>query len=284
MSTPVADPDGTTSETPVEPTPSAPSGGAMRARKHRRRLISGYPRRAQRTPKESALAFLREVVIVVVGALLISFLVRTFLLQPFAVPSESMENTLLAGDKITVSKWGVKPQRGDVVVFEDFARWLKRDPAPRAPWQVAMETIGLLPDSSENHLVKRIIGMPGDTVKCCDSEGRVTVNGQPLDEKDYLYPGVSPSDFPFTVVVPIDRVFVMGDHRNRSSDSRCHLRELGKDAFVPIDKIVGPVSSILLPLNRFTLLKRPATFDRIPAPSQAPPAEPTIKLDLVTCG
>lgn len=246
--------------------------------------VKGVPRRAQRTPLETAWAVAREILIVLVGAIIISTLVRMFVVQPFAIPSESMEKTLIKGDTIAVTKLGIKPKRGDVVVFEDFGHWLTREPSKVSPVVKVLEVIGLAPDSSENHLVKRLIGMPGDTVECCDAKGRLMVNGKALDEAEYLYPGVAPSDFPFKVVVPADRVFVMGDHRNQSSDSRCHLRAMGKDAFVPLDKIVGPVGSIVLPANRFKVLKVPSTFERVPAASQAPPAEPLIQADQVTCG
>lgn len=255
--------------TPDEPRRRRPRGRAV-------------PRRAKRTPAEMAALLLKELAIVVVGAMVISFGVRTFISQPFSIPSQSMQNMLQVGDKIMVSKMGDKIQRGDVVVFEDPARWLTKAPEPRSPVVKGLEFVGLLPDASENHLVKRVIGLPGDTVQCCDAQGRIVVNGQPLDEGDYIFPGATPSDFPFKVVVPVDRVFVLGDHRNMSEDSRCHLRSKGIDAFVPMNKIVGPVSVVALPVEHFKLNKRPATFARIPV-GVAPPAEPLIEADRVTC-
>lgn len=239
-------------------------------------------------------AFVREVVFIVVGALIISTLIRAFVAQPFQIPSGSMENTLAIGDKVMVAKMP-DFSRGDVVVFEDPGSWLGSEaPEPRGPAGQVLEFLGILPDTSSNHLIKRVIGMPGDTVKCCDTQGRITVNGTALDETSYLYSDgegqVKPSDFPFEVVVPADRVFVMGDHRNESADSRCHLGDIttdglprGATAFVPIDKVVGPAVLIISPFDRWRHLTVPTTFTNVPAPTQPAPERATIKPDDVSC-
>lgn len=230
----------------------------------------------------------------VVGAIIVSSLLRMFVGQMFIIPSESMENTLLKGDRVVVQKL-THFHRGDVVVFADPGNWLSGESTEeRGPVGKFFEFVGVLPDTSTGHLIKRVIGMPGDRVKCCDSQGRITVNGQPLDEKSYLYtePGgkqVEPSEIQFEVVVPRDRIFVMGDHRDLSADSRCHLNELygseprGEVAFVPEDLVVGPAFAIAAPFDRAKRLRDPATFSKVPAPSEPAPAEAVIKPKGVTC-
>jgi signal peptidase I len=157
-----------------------------------------------------------------------------------------------------------------------------------------LEFIGLPTQSTPGHLIKRVIGMPGDKVVCCDSEGRITVNGYPLDERSYLYTGpdgeqIDPSTVRFQVVVPRDRIFVMGDHRDLSADSRCHLSDLsttqgkGQVAFVPIKLVVGPAVAIAAPFDRTKRLRRPATFDGVPSPKAPAPAEGVISPRGVTC-
>ena len=230
----------------------------------------------------------------VIGAIIVSSLLRAFVGQMFIIPSESMENTLLKGDRVVVQK--LTPfHRGDVVVFADPADWLGGEGTEeRGPLGKALEFVGVLPDTSKGHLIKRIIGMPGDRVKCCDAKSRVTVNGQPLDERSYLYSEpngdqVAPSDFPFEVVVPRDRIFVMGDHRDLSADSRCHLSDLsttekqGEVAFIPEDLVVGPAFAIVAPLDRAKRLRVPSTFAAVPPPSQPAPAVGVIKPAGVHC-
>ena len=238
--------------------------------------------------------FVRELLIVVVGALLVSSLLRAFVGQMFIIPSESMENTLLVGDRVVVQKI-TDPQRGDVVVFEDPGGWLDTEPAgDPGPLDKLLEFIGFPTASSPEHLIKRVIGMPGDRVVCCDTEGRITVNGDPLDETSYLYTDpdgvqVAPSDIEFDVTVPSGRIFVMGDHRDLSADSRCHLSDLSMDgpkgsvAFVPLDKVVGPAFAIAAPFRRAEILHRPAAFAAVPAPTEPAPAQAVIKPDDVTC-
>jgi signal peptidase I len=227
----------------------------------------------------------REFVLIVVGALIVSSILRAFVGQMFIIPSESMENTLLVGDRVVVEKL-TDVKRGDVVVFEDPGGWLGPEESGQKRGSIGrfFEVVGLLPDSSHGHLIKRLIGMPGDKVACCDSKGRLLVNGQPLDETSYLYPGDAPSQMEFQVTVPAGRVFVMGDHRSASGDSRVHLQDTGADggnqgdaAFVPMDKITGRAIMIVWPAGRWGKLGVPDTFKAVPAPGPAP-AKPSISL------
>ena len=249
---------------------------------------------ARPSPARQAARFGRELLIVIVGAIVVSSLLRAFVGQMFIIPSESMQNTLLVGDRVVVEKVTTF-HRGDVVVFSDPGGWLEGEPvADPGPLDRVLEFIGLPTQSTPGHLIKRVIGMPGDKVVCCDSQGRITVNGYPLDEHSYLYTGpdgeqIEPSAVRFQVVVPRDRIFVMGDHRDLSADSRCHLSDLsttqgkGQVAFVPIKLVVGPAVAIAAPFDRTKRLRRPATFDGVPGPKDPAPAEGGISPRGVTC-
>lgn len=237
---------------------------------------------------------IKELLIVVVGALVIAFLIRTFLGQMFLIPSGSMEHTLDINDRIAVQKV-THFKRGDIVVFKDPDHWLGDEPQTedRSPVGKALEFIGVLPNTSNEYLVKRVIGMPGDHVKCCDNEGRLTVNGQPLDERSYIFSQdgqqSKPSDQPFDVVVPRNRIWVMGDHRDDSADSRCHLSDQSMDgtsmsAFVPVDDVVGPVFAIVAPFDRATWIHIPETFGNVPAAKDPAPAAPVIRSHNDACG
>lgn len=239
--------------------------------------------------------FLKEVAIVVVGALIASTLLRLFLLQVFSIPSRSMEETLNVGDRVAVQK--VQPfQRGDVVVFRDDLEWLGNpDRFSQEPWQDLLVFIGLMPDPSANHLVKRVIGVEGDHVVCCDADDRITVNGAALDESEYLYRRADgrpdqPSAFPFDLVVPTGRVFVLGDHRSASADSRCHLHETirGEEhagGFPTVESIVGAASFTLFPFDRWRTYGTPAAFADVPAASGTAPDVPVVTVggDGTTC-
>jgi signal peptidase I len=227
----------------------------------------------------------REFVLIVVGALIVSSILRAFVGQMFIIPSESMENTLLVGDRVVVEKL-TDVKRGDVVVFEDPGGWLGPEESGQKRGSIGrfFEVVGLLPDSSHGHLIKRLIGMPGDKVACCDAKGRLLVNGQPLDEA-YLYPGDAPSQMEFQVTVPTGRVFVMGDHRSASGDSRVHLSDPGTEggtpgdaAFVPMDKITGRAVLVVWPAGRWSKLGAPDTFKSVPAAAEPPPDKPSISL------
>lgn len=207
------------------------------------------------------LAWLREIAIVVICALALSFLVRTFLVQAFYVPSPSMEDTLMPDDRILASKITTRfsgVQRGEVVVFKDPGNWLA-DPPPRSnPVRTVFEVIGLLPSSSGDDLVKRVIGIGGDRVMCCDAQGQIVLNGIGLSEP-YLKPGGGTDQLRFDVIVPAGTVFVMGDNRANSGDSRFHLSE--NNGGVPVGEVVGRVVLKIWPLSQFSTVGTPATFE-----------------------
>lgn len=243
-----------------------------------------------RSGRSGFLGFLGEFGLIVVIALILSALLRTFLVQLFVIPSSSMEHTLDIGDRAVVVK-PVDFQRGDVVVFRDPGDWLAGSTVTTSPARKVFEFLGVMPASSADHLVKRVIGMPGDHVTCCNQNGQVEVNGTALDETSYLYQtnGVMspPSDIPFDVVVPADHIFVMGDHRNDSRDSRYHLCDAtdggaeGSAAFVPVADVTGPVVAIALPFSRTTRLHTPETFESVPDADPAP-EDPIITLSPCT--
>jgi signal peptidase I len=211
----------------------------------------------------------RETALLLVLALVLAVVIKSLFVQAFYIPSPSMEPQFVKNDRILVQKvsyWGSgAPQRGDIVVFADPGGWLdsSEDPAP-SPVTSVLEKIGLYPTGG--HLVKRVIGVGGDRVTCCDAQGRVTVNGHPLDEKSYLPKGVAPSSDPFDVRVPKDHLWVMGDNRDDSADSRAHMGQPG-GGFVPDDDVVGRVFALLWPWKRAELIHRPSTFSDIPPSS-----------------
>jgi signal peptidase I len=217
---------------------------------------------------------LRESAIVIGLALLLSLIVKTWLMQAFYIPSESMENTLLIGDRVIVNKLVPSPidlQRGDVIVFDDPDHWLPVPvPIQRSPLAGALNStltfVGLLPSDEGNHLIKRVIGLPGDHVVCCDSNKKLLVNGVPLTEP-YLFPGDAPSLQFFDIRVPKGRVWVMGDHRSDSADSRPHDQSSGgAKGTVPESLIVGRALTVVWPINHWSWLDSPgSTFARVPA-------------------
>ena len=214
-------------------------------------------------------SFFRELPGIVITALVISVLIKTFLVQAFYIPSGSMENTLLVNDRVLVNKLADKPDeihRGDVIVFRDPGGWLNGPEVQERGGLLgavrdALVFVGLAPAAGEEDLIKRVIGVGGDEVACCDSEGRVTVNGVPLDEEDYLFPKDEPSFDTFKVTVPEGELWVMGDHRSVSEDSRAHRQQPG-EGFVPVDDVIGRAFTIVWPLDRASLLRRPDTFDQ----------------------
>jgi signal peptidase I len=215
------------------------------------------------------LAWWQETLVLLVLALVTSIVLKTFFVQMFFVPSASMRPTLKEQDRILVEKissWDGEVERGDVVVFEDPGGWLGVAPEPTGI-QALLSLIGLYPDGG--HLVKRVIGVGGDTVACCDKQGRVTVNGQPVDEDAYLRQGVQPSQKEFEVTVPEDAIWVMGDNRANSQDSRFHMEQPGRGT-VPDERIVGRVWAIVWPTDRLELLDRPPSLASVPEPDLAP--------------
>lgn len=203
----------------------------------------------------------RDIIVIIVVAVLVSFVIKTFFVRSFYIPSGSMEQTLLVKDRILVDE--ITPrfsgyERGDVVVFRDPGGWLPVSPkVDRAPvveafdWLLSL--VGLTSPDSDEHLIKRIIGVGGDHVVCCNALGQVTVNGTPIDETAYLNlpDGRSaPEPVPYDVTVPEGSLWVLGDNRDRSQDSRYHT-EQPSQGFVPLENVVGRAFLITWPLNRF---------------------------------
>lgn len=237
---------------------------------------AGRGRHARGGPQRESTGFARwlgETAIIIVSALVLSALVRAFLVQAFYVPSASMEDTLAVSDRIIASKitttmGGVG--RGEVVVFKDPGDWLPDPPPPAPGWRGLLQSgltfIGLLPSDSGSDLVKRVIGIEGDRIACCDESGRIQLNGRPLVE-DYI---IGPTDqVLFDVVVPAGGVFVMGDNRGNSRDSRFHLEV--DDGAVPVDDVVGRVVLVVWPLDRMATVPIPDVYaDPGIAPTTSP--------------
>jgi signal peptidase I len=193
-------------------------------------------------------------------------LITTFVAKPFSIPSGSMEDTLQVGDRVLVNRvvYHLRDiERGDVVVFDGTDSFVpataveSRNPGA-AVFAWVGQSVGVIPPDGTD-FVKRVIGIGGDRVACCDETGRVTVNGVPLDEASYLYPGDSPSDQSFDVIVPEGMLWLMGDHRSNSADSRAHLGDPG-GGMVPESRVVGRVMNVLWPLNRISSVPVPDSF------------------------
>lgn len=233
------------------------------------------PERSGGRPSRGAAGFLRDLVVIVVVAVLASFLIKTFLIRSFFIPSESMQDTLQVGDRILVNELvpGLIPlQRGDVVVFTDPGGWLHGDQAVAAPsnpveaagdWVLSL--VGLSTQDANNHLVKRVIGLPGDHVVCCNALGQMTVNGTPLDEPyAVLTPGSrAVSGVSFDTVVPAGNLWVMGDNRPNSEDSRFQTATPSK-GYVPVSDVVGRAFVISWPVSHWSWLSDyPSTFGEV---------------------
>lgn len=216
----------------------------------------------KRKRRKSALLFLRDVVIIFVVAVLVSFLIKTFLIRSFYIPSGSMETTLMINDRIIVNELepALMPiHHGDVVVFTDPGGWLPpAPPVKQNPISATVDNIlgfvGLSAPDSDDHLVKRVIGLPGDHVSCCNALGQLSINGTPLREPYItLPPGQINASHPFNVVVPKGELWVLGDNRWDSKDSSMN-QNLPGHGFVPIKDVVGRAILISWPISRWTWL------------------------------
>jgi signal peptidase I len=246
---------------------------------------SGAKRSGGKSAKKH-LPLWQESILLMGVALILAIVIKTFFVQAFYIPSQSMEPGLVQNDRILIQKlsyWGDgEPERGDVVVFKDPGGWLGPAAAagPSNPIAKAMSKVGLYPTGG--HLVKRVIGVAGDKITCCDGQGRLLVNGQPLDGTSYLQTGAA-CDGPRVYAcqkdwkvgpIPDGHMFVMGDNRDNSEDSSAHMcrPDLATDCvpggeFVPTELVVGKVFVLLWPANRFTWITRPESFEDVPDPA-----------------
>ena len=203
---------------------------------------------------------LREFPILVIVALAVSLLIKTFIVQFFYIPSGSMENTLQVQDRVAVNKLpfiSKNISRGDVVVFRDPANWLPEQYVDEQNKIVAkikegLVLVGVLPNPAKQFLVKRVIGVAGDKVICCAKDGKLTINGKETDEP-YIFKGNKPSELKFNVTVPEGKIWVMGDHRGASADSRYHQDDVN-NGFVPVSKVTGRVFAIIWPFKNLSLV------------------------------
>ena len=211
-------------------------------------------------------SFLREIPALIVVAVIVSLVIKTFVVQFFFIPSGSMENTLQINDRVAVNKLPFitrEIHRGDVVVFHDPANWLPNwnDQGTNSVVQKAktlLVDLGILPNPAKQFLVKRVIGVGGDNVQCCSSKGNLIVNGKTTKEP-YIFAGNVPSDMKFNVTVPKGKLWVMGDHRGASADSRYHQDDINK-GFVPEQEVVGRVVAVIWPIKNAKLIERVNAF------------------------
>lgn len=244
-------------------------GGSMRPRKNR--LSGKQKRRRQRT--NVFLAFFIDLVFVIGAALVLSLLIKTFLIRSFFIPSGSMLETLQIDDRIIVNQLtpALYPiERGDIVVFKDPGGWLGPDiSGPSDPLVVSVDwflsAFGITAPDSKQHLVKRVIGISGDKIVCCDADGKITINGVPITEP-YISGGQAPSSIEFDVEVPAGSLWVMGDNRGNSEDSRYH-GDLPSKGFVSTEWVVGRAMVISWPFENWIWLDNyPDVFKNIPKP------------------
>ena len=215
-------------------------------------------------------SFLRELPVIIIAALVVSIIVKTFLVHFFYIPSGSMENTLQVGDRIAVNKLGAlftDIKRGEVVVFGDPDNWLgnssqSEDSGIGAVVKTGLITVGVLPDPAKQYLIKRVIGVGGDKVVCCDKAGKIQVNGVSITEP-YIFAGDKPSDMQFNVEIPKGFIWVMGDHRGASADSRFHP-ESANNGMVPLSKVVGRAVFVVWPLTDIALISKGEDLKKIP--------------------
>jgi signal peptidase I len=224
------------------------------------------PGQSASAAKKKTKHFWRELLTIVVAAAVLTLLVKAFIVQVYRIPSASMENTLQIGDRVLVNKVVYHFRaiaRGDIIVFSGQDSWGPDAPPPSSDPVVrifddVLSGIGL--QNNQTYYIKRVIGLPGDRVACC-TDGKVTVNGVPLSEGSYLYPG-SPPSFRFTTeVVPAGHLWVMGDHRSDSDDSRYHPGDPGGGA-IPENQVVGRAFLIIWPPSQISDLPIPPTFQQ----------------------
>ncbi|MET7697925.1 MULTISPECIES: signal peptidase I [unclassified Streptomyces] len=223
----------------------------------------------QEQPPRKPRSFWKELPLLVGIALVLALLIKTFLVQAFSIPSDSMQHTLEKGDRVLVDKltpwFGSEPERGEVVVFHDPDHWLDGEPTPEPnAVQRVLGWIGLMPSANEKDLIKRVIGVGGDTIEC-KGTGPLKVNGKALNDTDFVYAGNTPCSVDdggqFKVKVPKGKIWVMGDHRQNSQDSRYHQQDKNK-GFVPVGNVVGRAIVIAWPPTRWDTLPVPDTFDQ----------------------
>jgi signal peptidase I len=239
--------------------------------------------------------------VLIVVALAIALVIKTFVVQAFYIPTGSMQDTLDIGDKVLVNKLvyhfrSIQP--GDVIVFNGDGSW-EPEPTPSSP---SSDPVVRLYDATLNPLfhsiaglfgtapgqtdfIKRVIGVPGDHVVCCNAKGDVTVNGVALHEQSYLFPGNPPSMQRFSITVPPGRLWVMGDHRSISWDSRGHMQDPGGGT-IPENMVIGRAFMIVWPPSRWRILPIPSTFGQpgINAPSKSAAAAPAAAARVVAAG
>ena len=249
----------------LQPAGTAPAGTSTDEPQTRRMI--GKPRLTEKQRKQRGVKmFLRDILVIFLAALLISFLIKTFLIRSFYIPSESMMDTLHVNDRIIVNllEPDLMPlEHGDVVVFTDPGSWLgapapKEDNAVIAGITAVLGFVGLAEPDNDDHLIKRVIGLPGDVVTCCNDFGQLLVNGVPLEETyTQLGAATKATAKDFTVTVPEGKLWVMGDNRYNSADSAYHYTgdpENPGTAFVPISSVVGRAVLVTWPIDRWSLL------------------------------
>jgi signal peptidase I len=207
-------------------------------------------------------SLLKELPILIVVALVVSLFIKSFLVQFFYIPSGSMENTLQVQDRVAVNKVPFisdNIKRGDIVVFRDPNNWLPENledssNSIASKAKSLLVTVGVLPNPAKQYLVKRVVGVAGDRIVCCTDSGKLSINGVEVTEP-YIYGGDAPSDMKFDVTVPEGKLWVMGDHRGASADSRYHQEDIN-DGFVPLNTVSGRVVAVIWPFKNVTYVPK----------------------------